>query len=73
MRARRTFRIKDLIDEVNRRNKVSTCTSQERQAWNSITEWVLMQAGSYHGFGYYGGWRGKGITDESRVFFYCGR
>jgi len=49
---RQTMNVKKLLDEVNERNRVSTCDSKVREGWNSILEYILMQTGNYRGFGY---------------------
>jgi len=51
--ARKTHPIRKLIDEVNKRNKHSTCERSKRDGWNSLLESVLHDAGVYAGFGYY--------------------
>lgn len=87
--ARKTFRITDMIDKVNKRNKEGKHAPELRHGWNSLLESMLHDAGCYSGFGYYtadqvpaGQKPGliKGATlaenqfpDESRRFYYYPR
>lgn len=49
---RKTVSIADLLSEVNRRNKQSTCSADVRDGWNSLLETVLHNANLYEGYGY---------------------
>ncbi|MBW2636013.1 MAG: hypothetical protein JRC86_00555 [Deltaproteobacteria bacterium] len=49
---RKTLKVKDLIDKVNCRNRHSTTTPEKRAGWNSILEAILLETGTYAGFGY---------------------
>jgi hypothetical protein len=50
--ARKTVDIAKLVDMVNRRNKLSTCSADLRHGWNSLMEEVLGITDTYAGFGY---------------------
>lgn len=50
--ARKTVAIKDLIEKVNRMNRMSTCGRQHRDGWNTLLEQVLVEADVYRGFSY---------------------
>ena len=52
MARRTTADIVDLIEEVNRRNRLSTCDAKIREGWNSLLEHVLQKADMYAGFGH---------------------
>jgi len=52
MRTKKTVKIFDLVTEVNRLNRESTCKAELRQGWNSFLEDILHKAGVYSGFGY---------------------
>lgn len=41
-----------IVDEVNRRNRESTCDPLMRAGWNALLADILMDAGWYAGFGY---------------------
>ena len=49
---RTTLKIAELLQTVNTRNELSTCSREMRQGWNSLIESVLMAANVYIGFGY---------------------
>ena len=49
---RKTVRITDMIDNVNRKNENSTCSSDVRRGWNGLLADVLHATGMYAGFGY---------------------
>lgn len=51
-RARKTLDVRDLLDEVNRRNRNSTCDADQRKGWNSLLEAMLFRTGNYAGFRY---------------------
>ena len=51
MPAKKTVRLADIVDEVNRRNRQSTCNRDVRAGWNSLCESLMMQADNYGGFG----------------------
>lgn len=51
--ARKTVKIVDLLDSVNRKNSTSTCSPEVRQGWNAILADVLHENGVYAGFNYY--------------------
>ena len=51
-RKRRTVKIADLICEVNRKNKLSSCTSHVRNGWNGMLEDILHANGVYAGYWY---------------------
>jgi hypothetical protein len=50
--ARKTCYVRDLIEEVNRRNSVSTCPPDVRSGWNSLLDGVLHETGNYRGYTY---------------------
>lgn len=50
---RKTVNVKALVEEVNRRNRHSTCAPDVRQGWNSLLETVLHLTNNYDGYGYY--------------------
>jgi hypothetical protein len=53
--ARQTKRIAilNMIENVNRKNRESTCSADVRQGWNALLEDMLHATGNYSGFGYY--------------------
>ncbi len=51
-RKRKTVAFIDMIDYVNERNRLSTCTPQVREGWNSFLSSMLMKAEVYAGFDY---------------------
>jgi hypothetical protein len=53
MAKRKTVKLSDIIDSVNRKNMYSTCSPEIRQGWNAMLADILHQANSYAGFGYY--------------------
>ena len=82
---KKTFRLADLVDKVNERNRLSTCSPEVRKGWNSLCESLLLESDVYAGFNYLSekdvpkghepGIRtdeqgNKTFPDESRVFFY---
>lgn len=52
--SRKTVAVAKLLFEVNRRNRVSTSTKEERRGWSSLLESVLHDTGNYLGFSYLG-------------------
>lgn len=52
MRKKKTFRVSDLKDEVNRRNRQSTCGADVRKGWNALLEEILGRTNTYNGFCY---------------------
>ena len=52
MAKRKTFDVAKLRDNVNQRNKKSTCAAEVRQGWNSLLESILHDTGNYKGFHY---------------------
>ena len=51
--ARKTLKIRTIIELVNLRNRESTYDPEMRQGWNSLLEAILHDADAYAGFGYY--------------------
>jgi len=51
--SRKTVNVRNLIEKVNHKNKVSTCDPLVRQGWNSLLEDILHQTDNYNGFNYY--------------------
>lgn len=49
---RKTVKVRELVELVNRRNRESTCPAHVRQGWNSLLEAILHATGNYAGFGY---------------------
>jgi hypothetical protein len=49
---RTTVDVKALVEEVNYRNRESTCSAEVRDGWNSLLEEVLMSTKNYAGFGW---------------------
>ena len=49
---RKTIRLCKLIDQVNRRNRLSTCSPDTRRGWNSLLELCLHDSDAYNGFNY---------------------
>lgn len=49
---KKTLVIRDLIEEVNRRNRESTCEPAVRMGWNMLLEGVMIGAEVYSGFSY---------------------
>lgn len=49
---RSTADIETLVDEINDRNRGSTCDSKVRDGWNHLMETILLKAGVYAGFSY---------------------
>jgi len=52
MRERKTTSLQSLVDEVNERNRNSTCAPATRNGWSDVLEWTLMRANAYKGFRY---------------------
>jgi len=52
MASKKTIKVQDLIDIVNRRNKHSTCSPEVRKGWNSLLEEVLHKTDNYNGFNF---------------------
>lgn len=82
---RKTIKVERLIEMVNKRNKLSTCSADMRHGWNSLLESILFECKRYRGFGYYssenmvtgekpGVDRSNPLSlefpDPSRIFFY---
>lgn len=49
---KKTVHLRDMIEEVNRRNRGSYCDPKVREGWNSLLEGFLMDADAYDGFRY---------------------
>lgn len=49
---RKTIKIRDLILEVNRRNRESTCSAEVRRGWNTLLADILCDNNVYAGYGY---------------------
>lgn len=49
---KKTISVKKFVDEINRRNKLSTCEPNVRNGWNDLLEFVLRETNQYNGFGY---------------------
>jgi len=49
---KKTIKLIDLINEVNRRNKESTCKPEVREGWNSLLESILHTSECYEGYTY---------------------
>ncbi|MCK9600958.1 MAG: hypothetical protein M0R06_18090 [Sphaerochaeta sp.] len=49
---RKTVTIQTIVDEVNHRNKVSTCNPQVREGWNALLEGILLETDTYGGYRY---------------------
>jgi len=52
MKAKKTFKVAELVTIVNVRNKLSTCEPEVRRGWNALLEIVLHETGNYEGFGF---------------------
>ena len=52
MANKKTVKIVELINQVNDKNKKSTCNADVRRGWNALLESVLMAAECYEGFRY---------------------
>jgi len=52
MSRRKNIAIRDLIDLVNRKNRISFCSPETRAGWNSLLDEVLHNANVYRGFRY---------------------
>ncbi len=48
----KTFKVCDLIEEVNRINRLSTCDPAMRMGWNTLLEHVLVETGNWEGYRY---------------------
>ena len=46
----KTIKVVDLIEKVNRKNRVSTCSPDVRAGWNDLLATVLMDTNNYAGF-----------------------
>ena len=71
----KTFKVKDLVEQINSRLKNSTCSSEARFGMISVLESVLHETGNYHGFNYLETvWGSDGnaesFGDESRRYYY---
>jgi hypothetical protein len=51
-RKRKTVQLGTLIEEINSRNRLSTCSPDVRKGWNALLDSVLIGANVYAGFGY---------------------
>jgi len=51
-RKRKTFKVLDLVNSVNERLRVSTCSPEARHGMCSLVEEVLHSTGNYDGFRY---------------------
>jgi hypothetical protein len=51
-RKHKTVHLRTLIEEINSRNRSSTCSRDVRKGWNAILDSVLIDANVYAGFGY---------------------
>jgi hypothetical protein len=49
-RKKKTFKIIELINMVNKMNEESTCSPELRQGWNCFVEGILMESGNYEGY-----------------------
>lgn len=49
-RPRKTVRLRDLIQWVNRANASSTCDPRVREGWNALVNSLLMDSDAYIGF-----------------------
>lgn len=49
MKKKKTVNIKWLVEEINRKNRESTCPRDVRNGWNSLLETIMMQANVYNG------------------------
>ena len=47
---KKTFKVENLINEVNRLNVESTCDPKLRIGWNSLLETVLFETDNYKGY-----------------------
>jgi hypothetical protein len=54
---RRTVKVVDLVEMVNKMNRESTCGPDLRVGWNSWLEEILLKTKTYSGFQYL--WRGR--------------
>ena len=52
-KTKKTIRVLDLIEDVNYRNRVSTCDSKVREGWNSFVEGFLARCDAYAGFTFF--------------------
>lgn len=52
MTKRKTIPVEDLVKEINRRNRLSTCSPDKRDGWNCMLEHILHATNNYKGFGY---------------------
>lgn len=52
MSKKKTVYIRKLIEEVNHKNRNSTCSPLTREGWNHLLECVLHAAGVYEGYSY---------------------
>jgi hypothetical protein len=49
---KKTFRVVDLIDKINRMLAISTCSQETRCGMIAVLESVLHDTGNYRGFNY---------------------
>ena len=77
MANRKTFEVRKLVEEVNRRLALSTCSDAERLTLCSLLERILFDTNNYAGFGYLdlpnGGPFVPGVTNESRRHYFLRR
>jgi len=87
MGRRRTCHIAELIEDVNHRNRVSTCAPEVRDGWNALLESIMHAANVYAGWrhlnrrevpagklpGVEGDPGERRFPDESRRVYYCHR
>ena len=52
MATRKTVEVRKLVECVNDRLAVSTCSDRERLAMASVLEWVLFETETYAGYSY---------------------
>ena len=52
MPKRKTFPVNKLIENVNERNRLSICSAEVRNGWNSVLTDILMATDNYEGFRY---------------------
>jgi hypothetical protein len=52
VRKRRTLDVAELVSEVNRRNRESTCSPEARAGWNALLEEILWATRQYAGYVY---------------------
>ena len=74
-RKKKTFKITELINMVNRMNEESTCSPEVRTGWNCFVEGILMETNTYEGYNFarnaFDPQTGEIIDDSRRM--YCER